>query len=122
MEWSGGDRSGKSALIMWSGRDVVAEPNDLLPRACECAESPYASGAWLSCQELAELVNAWVWGPSGQERFVRDVDDAAAVVFIGGRQPTLDEGVEFGEHGCGQVVAVDSPAGGVALFVDGDQP
>lgn len=39
----------------------MAEPNDLLRRARESVESPNASGDHLSRQELAELVNAWVF-------------------------------------------------------------
>ncbi|MGH4016869.1 MAG: XRE family transcriptional regulator [Pseudonocardiaceae bacterium] len=39
----------------------MAEPNDQLRRARERIESPYASGDCLSRQELAELVNAWVY-------------------------------------------------------------
>jgi hypothetical protein len=41
--------------------DVVADPNDLLRRARERVESPHASGDCVSRQELAELVNAWVY-------------------------------------------------------------
>jgi hypothetical protein len=43
----------------------MAEPNDLLRRAREQVESPYASGDCLSRQELAELVNAWVFEHTG---------------------------------------------------------
>ncbi len=39
----------------------MAEPNDLLRRARERTESPHATGEPLSRQELAELVNAWVY-------------------------------------------------------------
>jgi hemerythrin len=39
----------------------VAEPNDALRRARENAESPHASGDCLSRQELAELVNDWLF-------------------------------------------------------------
>lgn len=39
----------------------MAEPNDQLRGARERVESPSASGACLSRQELAELVNAWVF-------------------------------------------------------------
>ncbi|MGH3874963.1 MAG: XRE family transcriptional regulator [Pseudonocardiaceae bacterium] len=39
----------------------MAEPNDLLRRARKRIESPYSSGDCLSRQELAELVNAWVY-------------------------------------------------------------
>lgn len=40
---------------------VVADPNDLLRRARQRTESPYARGDCLSRQELAELVNVWVY-------------------------------------------------------------
>ncbi|HEY2724586.1 MAG TPA: XRE family transcriptional regulator [Pseudonocardiaceae bacterium] len=43
----------------------MAEPNDQLRRARERVESPSASGDCLSRQELAELVNAWVYEHSG---------------------------------------------------------
>ena len=39
----------------------MAEPNDYLRRARERVESPNATGQPLSRQELAELVNAWVY-------------------------------------------------------------
>jgi hypothetical protein len=39
----------------------MAEPNDRLRRARERVESPNATGQPLSRQELAELVNAWVY-------------------------------------------------------------
>ncbi len=39
----------------------MAEPNDRLRRARERVESPNATGEPLSRQELAELVNAWVY-------------------------------------------------------------
>ncbi len=39
----------------------MAEPNDQLRRARERTESPHASGDCLSRQELAELVNAWMF-------------------------------------------------------------
>ncbi len=39
----------------------MAESNDELRRARERTESPYASGEFLTRQELAELVNAWVY-------------------------------------------------------------
>jgi hypothetical protein len=44
----------------------MAESNDLLRRAREQVESPYASGDCLSRQELAELVNAWVFEHTGR--------------------------------------------------------
>lgn len=40
---------------------VLVEPNDHLRRARERVESPNATGQPLSRQELAELVNAWVY-------------------------------------------------------------
>ncbi|HEX2296941.1 MAG TPA: XRE family transcriptional regulator, partial [Pseudonocardiaceae bacterium] len=44
----------------------MAESNDRLRRARERVESPYASGECLSRQELAELVNAWVFEHTGR--------------------------------------------------------
>lgn len=44
-----------------AGEDTVAEPNDQLRRARERTQSPYASGDCLSRQELAELINTWVY-------------------------------------------------------------
>ena len=49
---------------------VVAEPNDVLRRAREGVESPYASGDCLSRQELAELVNAWVFEHTQNHRVI----------------------------------------------------
>lgn len=48
----------------------MAEPNDLLRRARERIESPYASGDCLSRQELAELVNAWVYEHTEDHRVI----------------------------------------------------
>ena len=48
--------------------NVVAEHNDRLRRARERIESPHATGEPLSRQELAELVNAWVF--EHQERVI----------------------------------------------------
>jgi len=48
----------------------VAEPNDRLRRARECTESPHASGDCLSRQELAELVNAWVFEHTKDHRVI----------------------------------------------------
>ncbi|MGH4001635.1 MAG: XRE family transcriptional regulator, partial [Pseudonocardiaceae bacterium] len=48
----------------------MAEPNDLLRRARESVESPHASGDCLSRQELAELVNAWVYEHTDEHRVV----------------------------------------------------
>lgn len=44
----------------------MAEPNDQLRRARERVESPHATGEPLSRQELAELVNQWVFVHAGQ--------------------------------------------------------
>ncbi len=44
---------------------VVAEPNDQLRGARERVESPNVGGDHLSRQELAELVNAWVFEHTG---------------------------------------------------------
>lgn len=44
----------------------MAESNDRLRWARERVESPYASGDCLSRQELAELVNAWVFERTGR--------------------------------------------------------
>ncbi len=44
----------------------MVEPNDQLRRMRERTESPYASGDHVSRQELAELVNAWVFEHTGQ--------------------------------------------------------
>ncbi|MFN2495085.1 MAG: hypothetical protein ABR608_04145 [Pseudonocardiaceae bacterium] len=46
------------------------EPNDHLRAAREWVESPYASGDCLSRQELAELVNAWVFEHTPNHRVV----------------------------------------------------
>ena len=46
----------------------MVEPNDQLRRARERIESPHATGEPLSRQELAELVNAWVF--EHQERVI----------------------------------------------------
>jgi hypothetical protein len=43
----------------------VAEPNDPLRRARERVESPHATGEPLSRQELADLINAWVFENTG---------------------------------------------------------
>jgi hypothetical protein len=48
----------------------VAEPNDRLRRARERVESPNATGEPLSRQELAELVNAWVYGNTNPPRII----------------------------------------------------
>ena len=48
----------------------MAEPNDLLRRARESVESPHFSGECLSRQELAELVNAWVFEHTEDHRVV----------------------------------------------------
>lgn len=52
------------------GRTVVAEPNDRLRRARERVESPNVRGECLSRQELAELVNAWVFEHTKDHRVV----------------------------------------------------
>lgn len=44
----------------------MAERNDRLRRARQHVESPHASGDHLSRQELAELVNAWVYEHTGR--------------------------------------------------------
>lgn len=44
---------------------VVSEPNDLLRAARERTESPHASGDHLSREELADLVNAWLFEHTG---------------------------------------------------------
>ncbi|MGH4016287.1 MAG: XRE family transcriptional regulator [Pseudonocardiaceae bacterium] len=48
----------------------MAEPNDQLRRARERIESPYASGDGLSRQELAELVNTWVFEHTEDHRVI----------------------------------------------------
>ncbi|MGQ0776125.1 MAG: XRE family transcriptional regulator, partial [Pseudonocardiales bacterium] len=48
----------------------MAEPNDQLRAAREQVESPSATGACLSRQELAELVNAWVFEHTEDHRVV----------------------------------------------------
>jgi hypothetical protein len=48
----------------------VTEPNDHLRRARERFESPNASGEPLSRQELAELVNAWVYDNTDPPRVI----------------------------------------------------
>jgi len=48
----------------------VAEPNDQLRRARERTESPHATGEALSRQELAELVNAWVFEHTKDHRVI----------------------------------------------------
>jgi hypothetical protein len=48
----------------------VAEPNDCLHRARERVESPNASGEPLSRQELAELVNTWVYDNTKPRRVI----------------------------------------------------
>jgi hypothetical protein len=50
--------------------DRVAEPNDQLRRARERTESPHATGEPLSRQELAELVNAWVYEHTDPPRII----------------------------------------------------
>lgn len=49
---------------------AVAEPNDQLRRARERTESPHATGEPLSRQELAELVNAWVYQHTDPPRII----------------------------------------------------
>lgn len=52
-----------------------------------------------------------------------DTDDPAAVGGLGGgQQPTFDECVQLGGHGCGQLVTGGAPADGMALLVHGHQP
>jgi hypothetical protein len=46
----------------------VGEPNDLLRGARERTESPHASGDCLSREELADLVNAWLFEHTGGRR------------------------------------------------------
>ena len=48
----------------------MAEPNDQLRRARERTESPHATGEALSRQELAELVNAWVFEHTKDHRVI----------------------------------------------------
>ena len=48
----------------------MAEPNDELRRARERTESPHATGEPLSRQELAELVNAWVFEHTEDHRVI----------------------------------------------------
>jgi hypothetical protein len=48
----------------------VAELNDHLRRARERVESPNATGEPLSRQELAELVNAWVYANTTPHRVI----------------------------------------------------
>ncbi len=48
----------------------MGEPNDQLRRARERIESPYATGESLSRQELAELVNAWVYEHTEDHRVI----------------------------------------------------
>ncbi len=48
----------------------MAEPNDQLRRARERTESPHATGEALSRQELAELVNAWVYEHTEDRRVI----------------------------------------------------
>jgi hypothetical protein len=52
------------------GSNAVAEPNDQLRRARERTESPNSSGDCLSRQELAELVNAWVFEHTEEHRVI----------------------------------------------------
>jgi hypothetical protein len=54
--------------VWWEG--AVAEPNDQLRGARERTESPYATGESLSRQELAELVNAWVFEHTDPPRVI----------------------------------------------------
>ncbi|HSL07021.1 MAG TPA: XRE family transcriptional regulator, partial [Pseudonocardiaceae bacterium] len=46
----------------------MGEPNDLLRGARERNESPHASGDCLSREELADLVNAWLFEHTGGRR------------------------------------------------------
>jgi hypothetical protein len=46
------------------------EPHDQLRRARERVQSPHASGEPLSRQELAELVNAWVYANTTPPRIM----------------------------------------------------
>ncbi|MDQ3763582.1 MAG: XRE family transcriptional regulator [Actinomycetota bacterium] len=48
----------------------MGEPNDRLRRARERVESPNATGEPLSRQELAELVNAWVYDNTNPRRVI----------------------------------------------------
>ncbi len=48
----------------------MGEPNDQLRRARERIESPYATGESLSRQEFAELVNAWVYEHTEDQRVI----------------------------------------------------
>ena len=60
----------QAARITSSKEDAVAEPNDQLRRARERTESPHATGEPLSRQELAELVNAWVFEHTEDHRVI----------------------------------------------------
>ncbi|MGH3922615.1 MAG: XRE family transcriptional regulator [Pseudonocardiaceae bacterium] len=46
----------------------MGEPNDLLRGARERTESPHASGDHLSREELADLINAWLFERTGSHR------------------------------------------------------
>ncbi len=49
-------------------------------------------------------------------------NDPAAVGIVGGQQPALDEGAQFGDHRSGQLVTAGPPAGGTPLLIHGHQP
>lgn len=49
-------------------------------------------------------------------------DDHAAVVGVGGEQPSPDEDVQFSGHRLRQAIPRDPPPSGATLLIDGDQP
>ncbi|MGQ0779383.1 MAG: hypothetical protein ACT4NY_34040 [Pseudonocardiales bacterium] len=55
---------------------VVGEPSDLLRGTRERTESPRASGDHLSREELADLINAWLF----EQARLGDVQDAVRAV------------------------------------------
>jgi hypothetical protein len=60
------DRRRYAGCLVRCHTDEVAEPNDLLRQARERVESPHATGEPLSRQELAELVNQWIFEHAGR--------------------------------------------------------
>ena len=73
----------------------MSEPNDHLRRARERITSPHATGAPLSRQELAELVNAWVYHNTDPHRVI-EMDGEPRPVTKDFRPERLNFKVEAG--------------------------
>jgi hypothetical protein len=128
----------------------LAEPNDRLHRARMRVESPNASGEPLSRQELAELVNAWVYDNTtpprviatdanyvgqlerGRIRWPQDPDRRAGFRAVLGADTDADVGFRRPRRSRPSVAGVDrqqfirtalgTSAGGPSVFADLSAP